>query len=126
MSYIDSSGFKYRMNSLGIGESALLVAYDFNSGSNFSAGLLNKPLWVTGSTFSGKLNGIYTNFYKNSGSGFFNGLSSVTVSGKIPSDDFAFLFCYEKLRAGGEVLLSSAAGNNSSTASGLTLGINDE
>jgi hypothetical protein len=125
MSYIDSSGFKYRMNSLGIGEDALLVAYDFNSGSNFSAGLLNKPLWVTGSTFSGKLNGIYPNFYKNSGSGFFNGLSSVTVSGKIPSDDFAFLFCYEKLRAGGEVLLSSAAGSNSSAASGLTLGIND-
>jgi len=125
MSYINSSGFKYRMDSLGISEESLLVAYDFNSGSSFSAGFLNKPAWVTGTTFSGKLNGSYPAFYKNSGSGFFNNLTSVTISGKIPDDDFSFLFCYEKQRRGGEVLLSSAAGSNFSTASGLTLGIND-
>ena len=87
MSSINSSGFKYRMDSLGIGEESLLVAYDFVSGSSFQNGLLNKPDWITGSTFSGKLNGTYSNFYKNTGSGFFNGLSYVSISGKIPEDD---------------------------------------
>ena len=125
MSYIDSSGFKYRMDSLNLSDESLLVAYDFASGSSFSNGFLSTPQWVTGSTFSGKINGPLSSFYKNSGSGFFNGSNSVTISGKIPDDDFSFLFCYEKTRRGEEILLSSAAGNSFSSSSGLTLGIND-
>jgi hypothetical protein len=125
MSYIDSSGFKYRMDSLNVSDESLLVAYDFASGSSFSNGFLSTPQWVTGSTFSGKINGPLSSFYKNSGSGFFNGSNSVTISGKIPDDDFSFLFCYEKIRSGQEVLLSSAGGTNFLSSSGLTLGVND-
>lgn len=125
MSSVNSSGFKYRLDSLGITSESLLVAYDFVSGSNFQQGFLNTPPWVTGSTFSGKLNGIYSNFYTKSGSGYFNGFNSVSISGKIPEDDFTFLFCYEKQRTGEEILLSSAAGGSFASASGLTVGIND-
>ena len=92
MSSINSSGFKYRLDSLDITSESLLVAYDFVSGSNFQQGFLTTPNWVTGSTFSGKINGVYPNFYTKPGSGFFNGLTSVSISGKIPEDDFTFLF----------------------------------
>ena len=125
MSFIDSSGFKYRMDSLKMDSDSLLAAYDFVSGSSFANGYLDKPKWITGSTFSGKINGASTTFYKNSGSGFFNGLNSVTISGRVPEDDFTFLFCYEKTRTGTEVLLSSAAGNSFSSSSGLNVGVND-
>jgi hypothetical protein len=125
MSIVNSSGFKDRMDSLGISQSSLLVAYDFVSGSKFINGYLDNPIWVTGSQYSGKINGVSNGFYTNSGSGFFNGSNSVSISGKIPEDNFSFLFCYEKLRSGEEILLSSAAGNSFSTASGITLGLND-
>lgn len=125
MSYIDSSGFKYRLDSLGVEDESVIVAYDFNSGSEFSNGFLSKPKWVTGSTFSGKINGSATDFYKKSGSGFFNGSNSVTVSGRIPEDNFAFLFCYEKIRSGEEIFLSSAAGSTYASSSGIKLGVND-
>lgn len=125
MSYIDSSGFKYRADSLGVEEESIVVAYDFNSGSEFSNGFLSKPKWVTGSTFSGKINGATSAFYKNSGSGFFNGSNSVTISGKIPDDNFTFLFCYEKIRSGNEIFLSSAAGSTYASSSGVILGVND-
>lgn len=125
MSYINSSGFKYRMDSLNISGENLLVAYDFVSGSEFSNAYLTNPPWASGSTISGKLNGNSSQFYKNPGSGFFNGSNNVAISGKIPADDFTFLFCYEKIRSGKEVLLSSAEGSSFSSSSGLVLGVND-
>jgi hypothetical protein len=125
MSTINSSGFKYRMDSLGIDQSSLIVAYDFVSGSNFSNGYLDTPKWVTGNSYSGKINGSSSNFYNFPGSGFLNGSNSISISGKIPEDDFYFLFCYEKTREGNEILLSSANGNSFSSASGLTVGLND-
>ena len=106
--------------------SSIFAAYDFVSGSAFSNAYLDNPSWITGaSASSGKINGSLNGFYKNSGSGFFNGSNSISISGKVPEDNFSFLFCYEKIRSGQEILLTSAAGNNFSTASGLTVGIND-
>lgn len=125
MSTINSSGFKYRMDSLGIDQSSLIVAYDFVSGSNFSNGYLDTPKWVTGNSYSGKINGSSSSFYNFPGSGFLNGSNSISISGKIPEDDFYFLFCYEKTREGNEILLSSANGSSFSSASGLTVGLND-
>ena len=125
MAITNSSGFKYRMDSIGVDSSSLLAAYDFVSGSSFSQGYLDKPIWLTGSTFSGKINGSPTDLYKKPGSGFLNGTTSVSVGGLIPSDDFTFLFCYERARGITEVLLSSALGTNFSTYSGLTVGVND-
>ena len=125
MSLVNSSGFKYYLENLGMSHSSVFAAYDFVSGSSFANSYLDNPSWITGSVSSGKINGNSTNFYQVDGSGFFNGSRSVSVSGKVPEDDFAFLFCYEKIRSGQEVLLSSAAGNNFLTASGLTVGIND-
>jgi len=125
MSLLNSSGFKEKMDSLGISQSSLLAAYDFVSGSKFTNGFLDSPPWVTGSTYSGKINGTVNGFYSAPGSGFLNGSNSISISGKIPEDDFSFLFCYEKLRGGEEVLLSSAAGNSFSNSSGITLGLND-
>lgn len=125
MSLVNSSGFKYYLENLGMSHSSVFAAYDFVSGSAFASSYLDNPSWITGSVSSGKINGNSANFYQVNGSGFFNGSRSVSVSGRVPEDDFAFLFCYEKIRSGQEVLLSSAAGNNFSTASGLTVGIND-
>jgi hypothetical protein len=125
MSLVNSSGFKYYLENLGMSHSSIFAAYDFVSGSGFANSYLDNPSWVTGSVNSGKINGNSANFYQVNGSGFFNGSRSVSISGKVPEDDFSFLFCYEKIRSGQEVLLSSAAGNSFSTASGLTIGIND-
>jgi hypothetical protein len=125
MSLVNSSGFKYYLESLGMSHSSIFAAYDFVSGSAFANSHLDNPSWVTGTVSSGRINGNSANFYQVNGSGLFNGSRSVSISGKVPEDDFAFLFCYEKTRSGQEVLLSSAAGNDFSTASGLTVGIND-
>jgi hypothetical protein len=125
MSYINSSGFESKMNLLDIDQASLLVAYDFVSGDKFHSQYLNNPYWATGAPFSGKIKGDMENFYKKSGSGFFNGSTSIEVSGSIPDDNFTFLFCYEKMRGGAEVLLSSAAGSGFLTSSGLSVGIND-
>jgi hypothetical protein len=125
MSLVNSSGFKYYLENLGMSHSSIFAAYDFVSGSAFASSHLDNPSWVTGAVISGRINGNSTNFYQVNGSGFFNGSRSISISGRVPEDDFAFLFCYGKTRSGQEVLLSSAAGNNFSTASGLTVGIND-
>ena len=124
MSYISSLGFKNKMDLLGIDQENLLIAYDFVSGDRFRSGYLDSPGWATGSVFSGRIRG-GKDFYKRSGSGFFNGATSIEISGRIPDNDFTFLFCYEKVRYGGEVLLSSAAGSDFSSSSGLSVGIND-
>ena len=125
MSTVNSSGFKYRMSSLGIDSSCLLAGYDFISGSDFSNRYLDSPGWLSGSGFSGKINGPAVNFYKYSGSGFLDGSTSISVLGKIPDDDFLFLFCYEKMRSGNEILLSSSYGSTFASSSGLTIGVND-
>lgn len=125
MSLVNSSGFKYYLENLGMDHSSIFAAYDFVSGSGFANSYLDNPSWITGSVNSGKINGNSANFYQINGSGFFNGFNSISISGKVPEDDFAFLFCYEKIRSGQEVLLSSAAGSDFLVASGLTLGIND-
>lgn len=113
------------MDSLNISGDNLLVAYDFVSGSQFSNGYLSNPSWASGSTLSGKINGNLSQFYKSAGSGFFNGANNVSISGKIPADDYTFMFCYEKTRQGKEVLLSSANGATFSSSSGIVLGVND-
>jgi hypothetical protein len=125
MSLVNSSGFKYYLENLEMSHSSIFAAYDFVSGSAFVNSYLNNPSWITGKISSGIINGNRGNFYKDNGSGFFNGSNSVSILGKVPEDNFSFLFCYEKQRSGQEVLLSSAAGNNFLTSSGLTVGIND-
>ena len=124
MSLVSSSGFKYYMDQLGIGQNSLIVAYDFTNNPNTSTGYILPTSWSSG-CYTGIANGSLTNFSQKSGSGFFNSSNSVDISGKIPEDNFSFLFCYEKIRSGSEILLSSATGLNFNQRSGVTLGIND-
>ena len=112
------------MDQLGIGQNSLIVAYDFTNNPNTSTGYILPTSWSSG-CYTGIANGSLTNFSQKSGSGFFNSSNSVDISGKIPEDNFSFLFCYEKIRSGSEILLSSATGLNFNQRSGVTLGIND-
>lgn len=126
MSFLNSSGFKYRMDSLKIGDESLLFAFDFVSGEQFSNGFLDSASWVSNHVFSGALNGEdFSNFYTSKSSGFFDGSRSVSILGDVPDDDFSFLFCYEKTIPGRAVLLSSSEGSDLASSSGLVLGIND-
>jgi len=124
MSLASSSGFKYYMDQLSVDSRSLIVAYDFTNNPLSTTGYILPTFWSSG-CYTGVANGSLTNFSQKSGSGFFNSFNSVDISGKIPDDDFSFLFSYEKLKTGSEVLLSSAAGSNFNQRSGLTLGVND-
>lgn len=130
MSQQNSSGIGYFFDQLDFNSGSLVCAYDFVSGGAFLASQLSLPSWYSSSLFpvrfGGRITGDRASFYTTtSGSGNFRGSNSVDILGSIPSEDYSFLFCYEKQRIGSEVLLSSAAGSNFSSASGLTLGIND-
>ena len=112
------------MDQLGVDPSSLLVAYDFTQDPVSNNQKLLPTSWSSG-CYTGLVNGNLANFSNVSGSGFLNGFNSIDISGSIPSDNFSFLFCYEKLRTGSEILLSSATGSSFSQRSGLTLGVND-
>lgn len=112
------------MDQLNVDPGSLIVAYDFTNNPLSSTGYVLPTFWSSGS-YTGVANGSLTNFSQKSGSGFFTSFNSVDISGRIPDDNFSFLFSYEKFRTGSEVLLSSAAGSNFNQRSGLTLGIND-
>jgi hypothetical protein len=124
MSLANSSGFKYYMDQLSIDSESLAVAYDFANNPLLTTGYILPTYWSSG-CYTGIANGSLANFSQVSGSGFFNSLNSVDISGSIPDDNFSFLFSYEKLRTGSEILLSSAVGSSFSQRSGVTLGIND-
>ena len=124
MSNVNSSGFKYRMNALGLSDSALLCAYDFTKDPSFYTGYVLPTYWSSGS-YSGKLNGSSPLFFQKSGSGYFNSSNSISILGNIPDDNFSFLFCYEKSTTGSQVLLSSATGSTYASSSGLVFGVND-
>jgi hypothetical protein len=125
MANIDSSGFKYRMDSLGMDQDSLLAAFDFTNNPALNGGYINPAYWAKSGSYSGKLNGSSSSFFQKPGSGYFLGSNSLDVLGNIPSDNFSFLFCYERVGSGSQVLLSSSTGSNFSSSSGITLGIND-
>ena len=124
MSLINSSGFKYYMDRLGVNQSALSIAYDFTQTSLIDGEKILPTTWSSG-CYTGIVNGNKLNFFQKSGSGYFDGSNSIDINGKINSDDFSFLFCYEKLSTGSQILLSSAQGSTFNAMSGLTLGVND-
>ena len=121
----NSSGVKYFYEDfLRLDQSKVLFSCEFLSGSNFPNYLENSS-WITGSVFSGKINNCPPNFYSVSGEGIFNGNNNIEIIGSFPKDDFSFLISCEKGVDKNVVILSSAAGSNSNSYSGLTFGIND-
>lgn len=124
MSTVNSSGFKYRMELLGVQASSLLTAFDFTNNPSSNGGFVNPAYWATGS-YSGKVNGSTSSFSQRAGSGYFLTSNSVDIMGSIPSDNFSFLFCYDRVSNGSQTILTSSTGSNFSSCSGLTLGIND-
>ena len=124
MSNTSSSGFKYRMDALGMSSNSLLCAYDFTNDPSLNGGYVNPTYWSSG-CYTGRLNGSSSSFFQNSGSGYLLSSNSIDILGNIPDDNFSFLFCYEKVTTGSQILLSSAGGSTFSSSSGLVFGIND-
>lgn len=142
MSLVNSSGFKYYFDQLALDSGSLIGAFDFVSGSNWLIGgstgrYLNSPDWFSG--FSRRLSGLVFNpdgivpgFFTVNGSGRLDGSStrSIALTGNvnIPSDDFQFLFSFERSRNAvsnfiGEILISSATGLTPAYSSGFSFGI---
>ena len=112
------------MDLLGIQQSSLLTAFDFTNNPSSNGGFVNPAYWASGS-YSGKVNGSTASFSQAAGSGYFLTSNSVDIMGSIPSDNFSFLFCYDRVSKGSQTILTSSTGSSFSTCSGLTLGIND-
>lgn len=65
-------------------------------------------------------------FYINSGYGTFDGNTVITFDKNIDfGDNYTFLFSYEKLRKGNEILFSSFVGDDLINSSGFCVGVND-
>ncbi len=113
------------MDSLGMNPNSLLAAFDFTNNPALNGGYVVPAYWAKSGSSSGKLNGSSSSFFQKPGSGYFLYSNSLDVLGNIPSDDFSFLFCYERVDSGSQTLLSSSTGSSFSSSSGITLGIND-
>jgi hypothetical protein len=119
---IERSGIKFFMDLFQEPITDAVIGFDFISGLN--PNLVYPERSVTFG-LTGFLNNSQ-NFYINSGYGNFNGNTSITFNKNINfGDNYTFLFSYEKLRKGDEILFSSFTGETSIQKSGFYVGIND-
>lgn len=117
------TGMKYVLEDFGILPEEVFAAFSFYN-KNLINNYVYPDSWATNST-TGILNK-NDNFYTYSGSGYFDGSTYMSFSGKAFSlDNSLILLSYEKQRFGNEILLTSLTGNSFNSYSGFVLGVND-
>jgi len=119
------SGMNFLVDTLNIDYEDIVAAFSFRSNPTFNTNIIYSDPWASGSS-SGVLENIGGNgFFTYSGTGYFNGNNYFKLSKNYSLNNSTILLSYEKLRAGNEILLSSATGNSFGSSSGFNVGINE-
>lgn len=120
-----NTGIKFFIDLVNVEYDQLLAAFSFYSGYQGN-NIIYPEMWSGSNSATGYLNKTVGSFYAN-GSGFFDGSTFMSLSGQNFSltNDSTFFISYQKLRAGNEILLSSATGSNFNNYQGYCLGVND-
>ena len=119
------TGMKYFLDQVGVQTTQVQAAFSFYQNQRINTNSVYSDPWAT-SASSGILNKEGTGqFFNYSGTGYFNGSAYMKLSSPYTFDNDTILLSYEKLRAGDEILMSSATGTNFTNYSGFCVGIND-
>jgi hypothetical protein len=119
---IKYTGIQNVLESIEVNSENILAAFSFYHPNTFN-NFVYPDDWA-GNSCTGVLNQ-NINFYNFSGSGFFDGNNYMFLSGRnINLENSLVFLSYQKQREGSEILLSSFEGNEITSYSGFTLGVN--
>ena len=90
---------------------------------NYNSNMVFPDEWATSSSIGILTSG--SNFFQNTGTGFFDGSTLMKLSLPFTFDNDSILLSYERLRNEDEILISSAEGNSFSTYAGFCVGVNN-